>query len=196
MIPTATRRAAGFDEVGRGCIAGAVIAAAVILSEDAPPIPGLADSKKLTPRKRERLADLIKEQATAWAIGRAEPSEIDTINVLQASLLAMRRAYDALGIRPELGLIDGNRAPNLPCATRTIVGGDDSIPSISAASILAKVYRDREMEIMDALFPGYGFALHKGYPTAAHIAALEEFGPSPVHRRSFAPVQRLSGLMP
>ncbi len=179
---------AGFDEAGRGCLAGPVLAAAVILAPGAS-IAGLTDSKKLTPRQRLSLAEEIRQTAVAWALGRAEPQEIDAYNILQASLLAMRRAHDALAVRPEQALIDGSHVPALPCPARAIVGGDLTEPAISAASILAKVARDREMVIADALFPGYGFAIHKGYPTPAHRRALAERGPSPLHRRSFRPVQ-------
>jgi ribonuclease HII len=182
-------RIAGFDEVGRGCLAGAVIAAAVILPDDGSSLPGLTDSKQLSPRRREEMAALIRKTAVAFGIGRAGPAEIDELNILQASLLAMQRAYDALDVVPELGLVDGKHCPLLPCASRAIVGGDLSVPAISAASILAKVYRDREMVIAEHLFPGYGFAIHKGYPTAAHRAALNRLGPSPLHRLSFKPVQ-------
>ncbi|MEI7868167.1 MAG: ribonuclease HII [Candidatus Methylumidiphilus sp.] len=182
------------DEVGRGCLAGAVVAAIVILGPDAR-IDGITDSKKLTPRRREDLARQIKDRSVAWAIGRAEPGEIDQINILQASLLAMCRAYDALAVRPEWVKVDGNRLPNLPCNGEAIVGGDLSIPEISAASILAKVWRDAEMEILDALYPGYGFAVHKGYPTPLHKAKLIELGVTPMHRRSFAPVSKLLSIV-
>jgi ribonuclease HII len=181
---------AGFDEAGRGCLAGAVIAAAVILPHDSPSIDGLTDSKKLPPKKREHLARVIEEQAVAWAIGRAEPAEIDRLNILHATMLAMRRAHASLKIPPELALIDGNRCPDLPCPSRAIIGGDLTEPAISAASILAKVFRDREMTIAEELFPGYGFAVHKGYPTAQHRSALAAMGPSPLHRLSFGPVRQ------
>ncbi len=189
-----SRLTAGMDEVGRGCLAGAVVAAIVILGPDAR-IDGITDSKKLTPRRREDLARQIKDRSVAWAIGRAEPGEIDQINILQASLLAMRRAYDALAVRPEWVNVDGNRFPHLPCNGEAIVGGDLSIPEISAASILAKVSRDAEMEILDALYPGYGFAVHKGYPTPSHKAKLIELGVTPMHRRSFAPVSKLLSII-
>jgi ribonuclease HII len=155
------------------------------------PIAGLADSKKLSAARREVLALQIREQALYWALGRAEVHEIDQLNILQASLLAMRRAVDTLGVRPGLALVDGNRAPLLTCPVRTVVRGDASVAAISAASILAKVARDREMLELEARYPGYGFAGHKGYPTRAHLQALAELGPSPVHRRSFGPVRRL-----
>ncbi|MDD5035198.1 MAG: ribonuclease HII [Methylococcaceae bacterium] len=182
---------AGIDEVGRGCIVGPVVAAIVILDEEEP-LQGLTDSKKLSPGRREYLAVQIKQQARAWAIARAEPGEIDRINILQASLLAMRRAYDALSLKPDWVKVDGNRYPDLPCPGVAIVGGDLSVPEISAASILAKVARDAEMAILDALYPGYGFVVHKGYPTASHKAKLAELGATPMHRRSFAPVYKLS----
>jgi ribonuclease HII len=179
---------AGIDEAGRGCLAGPVIAAAVILPEPNT-IQGLADSKTLSPARREALAIEIRAKAQAFAIGRAEASEIDHLNILRASLLAMERAFQALSIRPEGALIDGNQAPNLPVETRTLIGGDRLEPSISAASILAKVARDHEMTLADALFPGYGFAIHKGYPTRAHREALKALGPSALHRKSFGPVR-------
>lgn len=178
---------AGMDEVGRGCIAGAVVAAAVILDPDNP-IEGLADSKKLTPERREKLSSQIRLSSVAWAIGRAEPGEIDRINILQASLLAMRRAFQALPVKPEWVRVDGNRYPDIPCPGVAIVGGDMSVDEISAASILAKVYRDAEMKLLDALYPGYQFAVHKGYPTPMHKTKLAELGPTPFHRRSFSPV--------
>jgi len=181
---------AGVDEAGRGPLAGPVLAAAVIL-DPSRPIAGLADSKKLSAARREVLALQIREQALYWALGRAEVDEIDQLNILQASLLAMRRAVETLGIRPGLALVDGNRAPLLTCPVRTVVRGDASVAAISAASILAKVARDREMLELEARYPGYGFAGHKGYPTRAHLQALAELGPSPVHRRSFGPVRRL-----
>ncbi|MFM8333560.1 MAG: ribonuclease HII [Candidatus Methylumidiphilus sp.] len=178
----------GIDEVGRGCLVGAVVAAAVILNPNKP-ISGLADSKKLTAARREELKAAIQEQALAWAIGRAEPSEIDRINILQASLLGMRRACAALSIAPEWAQVDGNHYPaGLPCPGVAIIKGDQSVAAISAASILAKVARDAEMAILDALYPGYQFAVHKGYPTALHKAKLAELGPTPAHRMSYAPV--------
>lgn len=181
---------AGVDEAGRGPLAGPVIAAAVIL-DPARPIAGLADSKRLSERRREELAPLIQAQSLAWAIGRAEADEIDRINILQATLLAMRRAVEGLALRPGLALVDGNRPPRLECPVRTIIKGDALIPAISAASILAKTARDREMVGLDALYPGYGFAGHKGYPTQAHVAALRRLGPSPIHRLSFGPVREV-----
>jgi len=183
-------RVCGIDEVGRGPLAGAVVAAAVIL-DPARPIAGLADSKKLSERQRERLFDLICDQALAWSLGRAEVEEIDRLNILQASLLAMQRAAEALPVAPEHALVDGNRLPRLPCSAEAIVGGDASEACIAAASIIAKVTRDREMVELDALYPGYGLARHKGYPTKVHLEALRIHGVSPVHRRSFGPVRRL-----
>ncbi len=178
---------AGVDEAGRGPLAGPVVAAAVVL-DPARPIAGLADSKTLAPQRREALAGEIRARAWAWAIAQAEVDEIDRINILQASLLAMQRAVAGLKLEPELVLVDGNRAPALPCAVRTIVKGDVLEPAISAASILAKVTRDALMREMDCRYPGYGFARHKGYPTPEHLEALRRLGPCPLHRRSFAPV--------
>jgi ribonuclease HII len=180
---------AGVDEAGRGPLAGPVVAAAVILDPQRP-IVGLADSKQLTPRMRERLADTIRMEALAWAIAQSSVEEIDRLNILQASLLAMARAVAALKVTPRLVLVDGNQIPPVTCAARAIVGGDVTEPPISAASILAKVERDRQMCELDRRFPGYGFAQHKGYPTAAHVAALATLGVTEVHRRSFAPVRR------
>lgn len=182
---------AGVDEAGRGPLAGPVMAAAVIMDPEYP-IDGLADSKKLTPKRREALDRTIREHALGWALGRAEVEEIDRLNILWASLLAMRRAVQALPVVVQHALIDGNRCPpDIPCSAEAIVGGDASVPAISAASILAKVARDREMEALDALYPGYGFARHKGYPTKAHIDALATLGVTAVHRRSFRPVKHL-----
>ena len=180
---------AGVDEVGRGPLAGDVVAAAVILG-DSPPA-GLTDSKALSPRQRERLAETIRSEAVAWSLGRATAAEIDELNILQASLLAMRRAVEALSVQPSLVLVDGNHLPRWSYEARAIVKGDLSEPAISAASIVAKVTRDSEMVILDDQYPGYGFAAHKGYPTKAHLAALASLGVSPVHRRSFGPVKRL-----
>ncbi len=183
-----TTLVAGVDEAGRGPLAGPVVAAAVIL-DPARPIPGLADSKVLTPVQRENLAEAIQARALAWALGRAEVEEIDAFNILQATLLAMQRAVAALTLKPELALVDGNRAPRLGCRVKTIVKGDATVAAISAASILAKVARDAEMCKLDTNYPGYGFARHKGYPTVGHLAALDRLGVSPVHRRSFGPIQ-------
>lgn len=181
---------AGVDEVGRGPLAGPVVAAAVILDPQHP-IEGLADSKKLSERKREQLAELIKERALAWSLGRAEVEEIDRINILQATMLAMQRAVAGLDPRPQHALVDGNRCPQLPCSCEYVIKGDSSVAAISAASILAKVSRDREMVELDKQFPGYNLSKHKGYPCKAHIEALERIGVSPIHRRSFGPVRRL-----
>jgi ribonuclease HII len=183
-----TEIVAGIDEVGRGPLAGAVVTAAVILDPNNP-IAGLADSKKLTEKQRETLAPLIKEKALAWALGRAEVEEIDEINILQATMLAMERAVAGLSIAPTLALVDGNRAPDLPCKVTTIIKGDQSESAISAASILAKVARDNEMVELDKQYPGYGLAKHKGYPTVQHRDALLSLGVTPIHRRSFKPVQ-------
>lgn len=191
MITTdAVLLVAGVDEAGRGPLAGPVSAAAVIL-DPARPIAGLGDSKKLTPARRESLDIQIRERALAWAIAWASAEEIDRINILQASLLAMQRAVAALKVRPTRVLVDGHRCPDVGCEALAIVGGDGSVPSIGAASILAKVARDRLMCDLDRAFPGYGFAGHKGYPTRAHVQALQRLGPCPEHRRSFAPVRAL-----
>jgi len=182
---------AGVDEAGRGPLAGPVMAAAVIL-DPMRPIAGLADSKKLSERRRAALETEIKEKALAWAVARAEVEEIDTLNILHASLLAMRRAVAELVPAPLLALIDGNRCPSpLSCRAEAIVRGDQTVPAISAASILAKVARDRELHALEELYPGYGFAKHKGYPTKEHLAALEMLGVTPIHRRSFDPVRRM-----
>lgn len=182
---------AGVDEVGRGPLVGKVVAAAVILNPDKP-INGLTDSKKLTEKKREALFPVIQENALAWAIAWADVAEIDELNILHASMLAMQRAVNQLSPVPEYALIDGNRCPQgLVCPSEAIVKGDLKEPAISAASILAKVYRDREMLQLDKEFPDYGFAQHKGYPTALHLERLEKFGPIAEHRRSFKPVARL-----
>jgi ribonuclease HII len=183
---------AGVDEVGRGPLAGPVVAAAVILHPDRP-IEGLADSKKLSEKRREQLSELIREQAHSWCLGRAEVEEIDRINILQASLLAMKRAVEGLPGLPGLALVDGKHAPQLACRVDTVIGGDALVESISAASIIAKVARDREMVELDNRYPGYGLARHKGYPTKQHLEGLQTLGVSPIHRRSFAPVKRLLG---
>jgi ribonuclease HII len=184
---------AGVDEVGRGPLAGDVVAAAVIL-DPARPISGLRDSKKLSPARREGLAEEIREQALAWAIARASVAEIDRLNILQASLLAMHRAVQALDPQPAYVLVDGNRLPRWAYASEPVVKGDDRVPAIAAASILAKVQRDSELVALEQLYPGYGFAAHKGYPTAAHLAALKTLGVTPVHRRSFGPVRALLAI--
>ena len=183
---------AGVDEAGRGPLAGAVVAAAVIL-DPALPIEGLADSKKLAPKRRQQLATLIKAQSIAWAVGRAEVEEIDELNILQASLVAMQRAVSGLRIRPQQILVDGPHCPAMPCPAKGVVRGDSTIAAISAASIIAKVTRDEEMVLLDTKYPGYGLAQHKGYPSKAHIQALERLGVSPIHRKTYGPVRRLLG---
>jgi len=179
----------GVDEVGRGPLAGPVVAAAVVLDPEQP-IDGLNDSKKLTEKKREYLFGMIQAKAFAYAIGRASHQEIDQLNILQASLLAMKRAVEALTCDIAEVLVDGNRCPELLYPCRAIIGGDALEPCISAASIVAKVTRDREMVVLDAQYPGYGFARHKGYPTKKHIQAMAALGVLPIHRRSFAPVKK------
>ena len=186
---TSAHLVAGVDEVGRGPLAGDVVAAAVILS-DSPP-KGVTDSKALTAKRRECLADVIRREAVSWAVGRASVAEIDELNILEASLLAMRRAVEGLSVTPTLVLVDGNRLPRWSFESRAIVKGDLHEPAIGAASILAKVQRDGEMQALHEQYPEYGFDQHKGYPTKAHLAALERFGATPIHRRSFAPVKRL-----
>ena len=181
---------AGVDEVGRGPLAGDVVAAAVILDPVAP-VSGLRDSKKLSEAQRQQLAREIRACARCWAIGRASVAEIDAINILQASLLAMQRAVAGLAAQPEYVLVDGNRLPRWRYASAAVVKGDDRIPAIAAASILAKVQRDAEMVELDRSYPGYGLAQHKGYPTKAHIEALRRLGVTAIHRRSFAPVKEL-----
>lgn len=179
---------AGIDEVGRGPLAGPVMACAVILHPERP-ILGLADSKVLSEKKREYLFEIIKENCLAWAIGRAEVAEIDQINILQATLLAMQRAINALSVKPDHIQIDGNICPKTNYSMEAIIGGDGIIPVISAASILAKVIRDREMVEYDKIYPEYGFAKHKGYGTKQHLLAIKQFGITPIHRRSFAPIK-------
>ena len=184
---------AGVDEAGRGPLAGPVVAAAVILDAGRP-IEGLADSKALTAARREALEVEIRARSLAWGLGWADAAEVDAVNVLQATFLAMRRALAALSCVPAHVIVDGDRCPRLDglgfdCTIEAVIGGDARVPSVSAASILAKCARDQYMRDLDARYPGYGFAGHKGYPTAAHLAALRRLGPSPVHRRSFAPVQ-------
>lgn len=179
---------AGVDEVGRGPLAGDVVAAAVIL-DPARPIIGLADSKKLTEKRREALFIEIQQYALSWSIARATVAEIDQLNILQASLLAMKRAVTGLSVQPEHVLVDGNKLPQWKYSAETVVKGDSRVAAISAASILAKVTRDREMCEFDYQYPGYGFASHKGYPTQMHMDALELLGITPIHRNSFAPVK-------
>lgn len=180
----------GVDEAGRGPLAGAVFAAAVIL-DPARPIDGLRDSKKLSEARRNALAEQIKANAVAWSIAHCTESEIDALNILQASMLAMRRAIECLKVAPTLALIDGNRCPVMPIRSEAIVKGDDKVPSISAASILAKTARDASLVALHAEYPQYGFDQHKGYPTALHLERLRQHGVSPVHRKSYAPVREL-----
>jgi ribonuclease HII len=186
------------DEAGRGPLAGSVFTGAVIL-DPSRPIEGLRDSKQLTETRREALAELIRERALAWAVASASVEEIDRLNILQATLLAMRRAVLALKLAPELVLVDGNRLPELPMEARAIVKGDALVPAISAASILAKCARDAEARELHAAYPDYGFDLHKGYGTVLHMARLQELGACPAHRASFAPVrealERAGGVM-
>lgn len=184
---------AGVDEVGRGPLVGAVVTAAVILDPNNP-IEGLTDSKKLTEKKRNLLFDEIKEKALSWSLGRCEPEEIDELNILQATMVAMQRAVAGLDTQPDFVLVDGNKIPQLPMAAQAVVKGDLRVAEISAASILAKVTRDREMEELDAQYPQYGFAKHKGYPTKAHFEALAEHGVIDQHRKSFKPVKRILGI--
>jgi ribonuclease HII len=180
----------GVDEAGRGPLVGAVFAAAVIL-DPARPIAGLADSKKLSEKRREQLEIQIKERSLAWSIAFADAAEIDQLNILHATMLAMQRAVAGLKVEPQRALIDGNRCPRLDMAAQAIVKGDATVPEISAASILAKTARDAEMRLLHARFPQYGFDQHKGYPTPAHFAALQLHGVCPEHRRCFAPVARV-----
>lgn len=183
----------GVDEAGRGPLAGPVLAAAVIL-DPARPIAGLADSKVLSAKKRERLFEQICRDALAWKIAEASVEEIDQLNILQATMLAMRRAVEGLQRIPDLALIDGNRCPNLSIRAEAIVKGDAKVAAISAASILAKVARDRILQALHHDYPHYGFAVHSGYPTAAHLAALRQYGACQHHRRSFAPVRAVLAL--
>ena len=183
---------AGVDEVGRGPLAGPVVAAAVILAPR--PLPrGLTDSKALAAADRDRLDLTIRRRALAWSIAEADVGEIDSLNILQATLLAMRRAVAGLALRPTAVWVDGNRSPGITGPLRCVVGGDGQVPAISAASVIAKVARDRQMADLDAQFPGYGLAAHKGYGTPFHREALQRLGPTPIHRTSFAPVARAAG---
>lgn len=184
----------GIDEAGRGPLAGPVVAAAVIL-DPARPIAGLNDSKKLSERKRAALANLIRQNALAWCVAEASVEEIDRLNILQATLLAMQRAVAGLSVRPESALVDGNRCPRLDIPVEAVVKGDGKIASIAAASILAKTVRDAGMLALHAQYPQYGFDRHMGYPTAAHCAALQAHGASPVHRKSFGPVAQQLSLL-
>ena len=184
------QRLAGIDEAGRGPLAGPVVAAAVIL-DARDPVAGLADSKRLCHARRLRLSAEIKARALAWAVAEAGVEEIDRLNILNASLLAMQRAVESLAIAPELALVDGLQTPAVRCPAQAVVRGDSRIPAISAASIIAKVERDRQMTALEDRYPGYGFAAHKGYPTRRHLAALARLGVTAIHRRSFAPVKKL-----
>jgi len=181
---------AGVDEAGRGPLAGDVVAAAVIL-DPARPIDGLADSKKLSEKKRDYLFDVIRARAMSYAVASATIDEIDSLNILHASLLAMTRAVQQLAVQPEHVLVDGNKLPQWKYRAEAVVKGDSRVAAISAASILAKVTRDRALLELDRQYPQYGFAVHKGYPTSAHLAALEKYGPTAVHRRSYGPVRKL-----
>lgn len=185
-----TKLIAGVDEVGRGPLAGAVLAAAVILDPDNP-IDGLRDSKQLSEKRRVELDPVIRERALYWCIARAEVAEIDEINILHASMLAMQRAVEGLGVLPDLAIIDGNRVPELPCPAEWLIKGDSKCDAIKAASIIAKVARDAEMIELDRHYPEYGLARHKGYPTKEHLQALQFHGVSPIHRMSFAPCQKV-----
>lgn len=180
----------GVDEVGRGPLAGPVIAAAVVLDPDRP-IAGLRDSKKISEKKRNTLNIEIREKALSWCIARADVGEIDELNILHASMLAMKRAVEGLDISVHHALVDGNRIPDLSCTAEAIVGGDNLVDCISAASIIAKVERDNEMIDMDSRYPGYGLAKHKGYPTKVHMEALKTLGVTEIHRRTFGPVKRI-----
>lgn len=194
LFDTADGLVCGIDEAGRGPLAGSVVAAAVIL-DPTRPIEGLNDSKKLSEKKREALAVQIKAQALAWAIGEASAPEIDQINILQATFLAMQRAVAALNPAADRAVVDGNRCPKLPIPVEAVVKGDGKIAAIAAASILAKTHRDAQLRELDREYPQYGFAKHMGYPTAAHFAALKAHGPCPAHRRSFAPVAEQLSLL-
>lgn len=185
---------AGVDEAGRGPLAGPVVVAAVILPAKYD-LPWLDDSKRMSLKRREALLPLIEQQAIAYSVEFVDVEEIDRVNILQATMNGMQRAVESLRPRPAKAVIDGNRAPQLPCETHTVIGGDGLIASISAASVLAKVYRDRLMQTMHDIYPDYGFDRHKGYPTKFHIERLNTFGPCPIHRASFAPVRRASATL-
>lgn len=191
--PQGYQLVAGVDEVGRGPLVGDVVTAAVILDPNNP-IEGLNDSKKLSEKKRLALLPEIKEKALAWSVGRCSPEEIDQLNILQATMVAMQRAIEGLSVKPDLALIDGNRCPELPMDSLSVVKGDLRVAEISAASIIAKVVRDHEMEELDKLHPEFGFAKHKGYPTKAHFEAIEQHGVIEQHRKSFKPVKRALGI--
>ncbi len=192
-IPTGYQFIAGVDEVGRGPLVGDVVTAAVILDPNNP-IEGLNDSKKLSEKKRLALLPEIKEKALAWSVGRCSPREIDELNIFQATMVAMQRAVEGLSVKPDFVLIDGNKVPALPMDAEAVVKGDLRVAQISAASIIAKVVRDQEMEELDKQYPQFGFAKHKGYPTKAHFEAIEQHGVIDEHRRSFGPVKRALGL--
>lgn len=185
---------AGVDEVGRGPLAGDVVAAAVIL-DPSNPVEGLDDSKKLTEKKREALFPQIQQNALSWCVARASVKEIDQLNILHASLLAMKRAVEGLHVQPEHVLVDGNKLPSWHYPSEAVVKGDSRVSAIAAASILAKVVRDREMVAFDETYPGYGFAGHKGYPTKVHMAALQRLGITPIHRLSFGPVKKQLAIL-
>ncbi len=191
--PSCERWVAGVDEAGRGPLAGPVVAAAVIL-DPTRPIDGLADSKALSAARREQLATAVRHRALAWAVAWSDPQEIDVLNILMATMLAMTRAVQGLRLVPESVLVDGNRCPRLPQPARAVIGGDRMVAAISAASILAKVSRDSQMLTLHARYPQYGFDRHKGYPTALHLDCLQRHGPSPQHRQSFAPVKKARAL--
>ncbi|MGR5059652.1 ribonuclease HII [Vibrio rotiferianus] len=191
--PQGYQLVAGVDEVGRGPLVGDVVTAAVILDPNNP-IEGLNDSKKLSEKKRLALLPEIKEKAMAWAVGRCSPEEIDELNILQATMVAMQRAIAGLKVQPDLALIDGNRCPELPMNSQAVVKGDLRVAEISAASIIAKVVRDQEMEELDKQHPQFGFAKHKGYPTKAHFEAIEQHGVISEHRKSFKPVKKALGI--
>lgn len=191
--PQGYQLVAGVDEVGRGPLVGDVVTAAVILDPNNP-IEGLNDSKKLSEKKRLALLPEIKEKALAWAVGRCSPEEIDELNILQATMVAMQRAIVGLKVQPDLALIDGNRCPELPMDSQAVVKGDLRVAEISAASIIAKVVRDQEMEELDKQYPQFGFAKHKGYPTKAHFEAIEQHGVISEHRKSFKPVKKALGI--
>ncbi|RKS85752.1 RNase HII [Orbus hercynius] len=189
VYPNHTGLVAGVDEVGRGPLCGDVVTAAVILDPNKP-IIGLMDSKKITEKKREYLSDIIKENALAWCVARASVAEIDQLNILHATMLAMQRAVAGLTVKPGLVLVDGNRTPDFGIAAQSVVKGDSLVQEISAASILAKVTRDREMVELDKMYPYYGLAQHKGYPTKAHLEAILQHGVNDIYRKSFAPVKK------
>ncbi|OPH55360.1 ribonuclease HII [Vibrio campbellii] len=191
--PQGYQLVAGVDEVGRGPLVGDVVTAAVILDPNNP-IEGLNDSKKLSEKKRLALLPEIKEKALAWSVGRCSPEEIDELNILQATMVAMQRAIAGLKVQPDLALIDGNRCPELPMDSQAVVKGDLRVAEISAASIIAKVVRDQEMEELDKQYPQFGFAKHKGYPTKAHFEAIEQHGVISEHRKSFKPVKKALGI--